>query len=287
MSTDEHDDMQSAPAAPAEEAVPPVAASEKHINIPVVEEEENKEPPPQNPWDEEIEVPEEEIPEEEVPDEKDEPPTTKYNIENTPSNGNVYAATGNQAQLHHTTYHTVTNCYDHLQIILGSQQVLPEKQEENFRTISDLLKQALALARQRSVVPPRKSRPEDVPLPTTHDEFQPGFMSLMNMNSAMLKRLPSYMVRPPAMSRNMRMSFICSIESSKTPPFHRPQKPYLKNCVLRCCLCIIDQKETFRRGHLPLHSALMESNSSIGEMYSRTVHHRFTCNFSIFLPEST
>lgn len=170
MSTDEHDDMQSAPAAPAEEAVP--SASAKHINIPAVEEEEDKEPLPKNPWDEEIEVPEEEIPEEEVPDEKDEPPTTKYNIENTPSNGDVYAATGDQAQLHHhTTYHTVTNCYDHLQIILGSQQVLPEKQEENFHNISDLLKQALALARQNSVVPPRKSRPEDAPLPTTHDEF--------------------------------------------------------------------------------------------------------------------
>jgi hypothetical protein len=179
-----HNDLHSAPR-PVDTSVPSPTPLAEDINTPIVEGEESNEDPSGNPWDEDdedIEVPDEEVPDEEVPDESEEPLAAKYNIENPLSNGNAYVAAGDQAQLHqHTTYHNVTNRYDHLQIILESKQFSADEQKDafqNIRDIHDLLKQTLALARQSSVVPVRKTQSGDASLPTTHDAFSTWFYDL-------------------------------------------------------------------------------------------------------------
>ncbi len=178
MFTEKLDDTRSTPEAAEELAL---AGEEpepliEYTNTFTEERTENEESHPENPWDEEEEVPDEEIPDEEVPDEGDESLDVKYAVENAPSNGNAYVAAGDQAQLHqHTIYHTVTNRYDHLQIILDSKRPGMEEQEDMFRDVRDLLKQTLAQARQSSVVTRQNAKPEDAPLPKTHDEFSRWF----------------------------------------------------------------------------------------------------------------
>ncbi len=178
MSTDELDDIHSI-LETTEELTPSATPSREHTNTPTEERAGNEELLSENPWDEEVEVPDEEIPDEEVPDEGAEQSAAKYTVENPLNEGNAYVAAGDQAQLHHyTTYHNVTNRYDHLQIILGSKQSGMEEQEDIFQDIRDLLKQTLALARQSSVVPLQETRSGDAPLPITHDEFSHWFYGL-------------------------------------------------------------------------------------------------------------
>jgi hypothetical protein len=181
MSIDEHDILYSAPL-PGDIPIPAQTSLTEDINMPLVEGEGSNETPSPNPWDEDdedIEVPDEEVPDEEVPDESEEPFTAKYNIKNPLSNGDAYIAAGDQAQLHqHTTYHTVTNRYDHLQIIMEAKQSVGDDQQDIFRDIRDLIKQTLALTRQNSVVLTQKTQPGDKPLPHTHDMFSTWFYDL-------------------------------------------------------------------------------------------------------------
>jgi hypothetical protein len=146
----------------------------KEANVPDKENLEKAEEVP----DEEVpdeEAPNEETPDEEPPDESEEYVTATYNIENTPGKGSAYAAVGNYAQLHH---HHVTNRYDHLKIILESKQSVHDELADGFRSIGDLMQQALAQVQQSKIVPQPKDEEENTPLPDTHHALSKWFYDL-------------------------------------------------------------------------------------------------------------
>jgi hypothetical protein len=130
------------------------------------------------------EVVDEEIPDEELPDEEETPSKNNYHIENaTGSTAQVVA--GDHAQMHNqTTYTTITNRFDHLQIVLEAKKRDQEDTDTAFHTIQDLIEQAIALARQNSPIPTQKTAPEEKPLPTTREAFSNWFYALDDYEQA-------------------------------------------------------------------------------------------------------
>ena|SRR5579884_2568485 len=190
MSTNQYEAI-SASSEHVEEAAENTTSQSAQAQAFIQEEEQHEAVTAEDAWIEEVfpdeEVVDEEIPDEEMPDEEEGLSKTNYHIENATSEP-VQVVAGDHAQMHNqTTYNTITNRFDHLQIVLEAKNRGQEDADAAFRDIRDirdLFEQALALTLQNSPIPTQKTAPEERPLPTTRDAFSDWFYHLDDYEQA-------------------------------------------------------------------------------------------------------